>query len=92
MAIGKGNHEHQSEAPAGSTARRFAEHLHEEVDRIAERGERLESRLHDGREHLGEEARRLNASVAGLVRRSPWLVLGGSIAIGFLIGALGRRH
>lgn len=92
MTTGKGNHQQRSETSPGSTARRFAEHLHEGVDRVAERGERLESRLHDGREQFDEEAHRLVTRVSGLVRGSPWLALGGSVAIGFVIGALSRRR
>ncbi len=92
MATGRGNHEQYSEASSGSTARRFADQVHEGVDRVAEHGERLESRLHDGREQIDEEAHRLATRVSTFVRRSPWLALGGSVAIGFMIGALSHRR
>jgi ElaB/YqjD/DUF883 family membrane-anchored ribosome-binding protein len=75
-----------------STTRRFAERMHEGVDQVAERGERLESRLHEGREHLDAEARRLHAGIVRLIRDNPWTAVGGSIAIGFLLSALRRRH
>lgn len=92
MATGNGNDDYQNPGSAESTARRFAERLHEGVDRAAEQGEKLEKRLHEGREQLGEEARHLNAGLMEFVRNNTWVALGGSIAIGFLIGALSRRH
>lgn len=92
MANAKGNHEHHEQDPSQSTARRFAERLHEGVDRAAEQGERLGRRLHEGRENLDEEARRLNAGVLRMVRSNPWVAVGGSIVVGVLIGALFSRR
>lgn len=92
MPSNKANQEH-NEAQAGeSTARRFAERMHEGVDHVAEHGERLEERLHEGREHLDAEARRLHASVIRLVRENPWTAMGASIALGFLLSALSHRR
>lgn len=96
MAIetGNGNDEYrdQTSANSQSTSRRFAERLHEGVDRAAEQGERLERRLSEGREHLNEEAHHLGAGVLDFVRANPWAALGGSIAIGYLLGALSRHR
>lgn len=92
METGNGNDEYKDPNSPKSTARRFAERLHEGVDSAAEQGEKLEKRLHEGREQLGEEARHLNAGLLEFVRGNPWAALGGSIVIGFLIGALSRRH
>lgn len=91
MATREGNNEHGQNTGA-STTQRFAERLHEGVDKAAQKGERLEERLHESRENLDEEARRLNAGVIRMVRTNPWLALGGSIAIGFLLGAISRRR
>lgn len=91
---GNGNDEYGQSTTTGSqsTSRRFAERLHEGVDRAAERGERLEQRLSEGREHLSDEARHLSAGVLEFVRTNPWVALGGTIAIGYLLGALSRHR
>lgn len=90
---GNGNDEYRDPMATGSsTSRRFAERLHEGVDRAAERGERLEQRLSEGREQLSDEARHLSAGVLEFVRSNPWVALGGSIAIGYLLGALSRHR
>jgi ElaB/YqjD/DUF883 family membrane-anchored ribosome-binding protein len=91
MATSEGNNE-PSKNSGNSTTQRFAERLHEGVDKAAEKGERLEERLHEGRVNLDEEARRINAGVMRIVRKSPWLALGGTIAVGFLLGAISRRR
>lgn len=91
MAAKEGNNEHTQNSGT-STTQRFAERLHEGVDKAAVKGERLEERLHESRENLDEEARRLNAGVMRIVRSNPWLALGGSIAVGFLLGAISRRR
>ncbi len=91
MATTEGNNEH-SKNSGDSTAKRFAERLHEGVDKAAEKGERLEERMHESRENLDEEARRINAGVLRIVRKNPWLALGGTIAVGFLLGAMSRRR
>lgn len=90
---GNGNDEYRDPTATGSsTSRRVAERLHEGVDRAAERGERLEQRLNEGREQLSDEARHLSAGVLEFVRTNPWVALGGSIAIGYLLGALSRHR
>lgn len=77
MPNSKANHENNGAQNGESTARRFAERMHEGVDQVAERGERLESRLHEGRAHLDAEARRLHAGIVRLFRANPWAAVGG---------------
>ncbi len=90
MNTTEGNTEHTKHT-GNSKTQRFAESLHEGVDKAAEKGARLEEQLYESRENLDEEARRLNAGVLRAVRKNPWLALGGTIAVGFLLGAMSRR-
>jgi len=71
---------------------RAAEYLHGGVDRLVEQGERLEQRLHDGYERIDAEAHRLNSNVQTSVGQHPWMTIGGSVAVGFLVGMLSARR
>lgn len=75
----------------GYITQRAAGYLHDGVDRMAVRGERLERRLHDGVEKIDTEAHRLFHNVQGSVGEHPWMAVGGSVALGFLVGLLSSR-
>lgn len=77
---------------SGYITQRAAGYLHGGVDRVAERGERLERRLHDGYETLDSEMHRVGAGVRSAIDSHPWMALGGSAAFGFLIGLLSGRR
>lgn len=71
---------------------RAAEYLHDGVDRVAARGERLERRLQDGYEYIDAGAHRLQANVHSTVSEHPWIAIGSSAALGFLAGLLSSRR
>lgn len=73
-------------------AQRAAEYLHDGVDRVVARGERLEQRLHDGYDRLDAQAHRLSENVHDTVGHHPWATIGGSVAVGFLVGFLSSRR
>ncbi len=75
----------------GHITQRAAGYLHGGVDRMAEQGERLERRLHDGYELLDSEAHRVGAGMRSAIDSHPWMAVGGSAAFGFLIGLLSGR-
>lgn len=72
----------------GYYTRRAAGYLHGGIDRIAERGEQIERRLHDGYHRVDRDAHELCSTVRSSVHEHPWAAVGGSAAIGFLIGLL----
>ncbi len=76
---------------ATSTSRRVADALHERLDQAAEKGERLERKLHEKGEHVQDKSRELNGSLTRLMNDRPWAVVGGAVALGLLLGALTRR-
>lgn len=71
---------------------RAAEYLHDGVDRMVEQGGRLEQRLHDGYDRIDAEAHRLNSNVQATIGHHPWMAIGGSVALGFLVGMLSARR
>jgi ElaB/YqjD/DUF883 family membrane-anchored ribosome-binding protein len=71
--------------------KRAAGYLHDGVDRIASRGERIEQRLHDGASRIDDEAHRFLYGVRGGVNHHPWVAVGGSVALGFIVGLLSAR-
>lgn len=73
-------------------SQRAAEYLHGGVDRMAAQGERLERRLQDGYEYIDTEAHRLHANVRGTLGEHPWMAIGSSAALGFLVGLLSSRR
>lgn len=70
---------------------RAAKQIHEGVDRLAVQSGRLEEQLRTRGGKIGESTRELGGDVKRLVQQNPWAVLGGTIAIGFLLGAMYRR-
>lgn len=75
-----------------SRTRHAADRLHDQVENLAEKGERLEQQIRERSNELGENARDLGAGMTRFVRRHPWSVLGGTVAVGFLLGAMTRRQ
>jgi ElaB/YqjD/DUF883 family membrane-anchored ribosome-binding protein len=75
-----------------SVSRRVADELHERIDKAAEKGEQFENTLHDRGARVNEKAHELNSDISRLARDNPWAVVGGSVALGFLIGALTCRR
>jgi ElaB/YqjD/DUF883 family membrane-anchored ribosome-binding protein len=76
----------------GYFSRRAADYLHQGVDRVADTGETVERRLQNGYQLLDTQAQRLNSNVRGMVEHYPWAAIGGSVAIGFLVGMLSGRR
>nr|WP_067296731.1 DUF883 family protein [Marinobacterium profundum] len=73
-------------------SRRVADDLHERIEQAAKVGEELEHGLHERGEQLTDKSRDLNTSLTQIVRDNPWAVVGGSVALGILIGVLTRRR
>ncbi|MFC6669949.1 glycine zipper domain-containing protein [Marinobacterium aestuariivivens] len=55
-------------------------------------GEQLEEGMHERGERLQQRERELRGSLTQVVRDHPWAVVGGSVALGILLGVLGRRR
>jgi ElaB/YqjD/DUF883 family membrane-anchored ribosome-binding protein len=68
--------------------RRAAQYLHDGIERLADRGERLEQRLQDGYQRVDRDAHELYSNVRDSVHQHPWMAVGSSAAIGFIIGFL----
>lgn len=79
------------QSTSASTSRKAADRLHDGIDRAAEAGERLESNLRKQGAHLGAKADQATKSLKSYMHEKPWVVLGSTIAIGFLLGSLSRR-
>lgn len=73
-------------------ARRAADYLHQGVDRVADTGEYVERRLLDGYQALDTQKQRLNTNIRSTVESYPWMTIGGSAALGFLVGVLSGRR
>jgi ElaB/YqjD/DUF883 family membrane-anchored ribosome-binding protein len=73
-------------------SRRVADELHERIEQAVEAGERLEHGLYDRGEKLREKEQDLSSNLSQIVREHPWAVVGGSVALGVLIGVLTRRR
>lgn len=85
-------HTHSQHADeSSSTSRRVADALHEGIDEAAEKGERIERKLHAKNEKIQQRSRELNSSFTRLMQDKPWTVVGGALALGVVIGALSRR-
>jgi len=85
-------HTNSQHAEDSSTAsRRVADTLHERIDEAAEKGERMERKLHEKNEKMQERSRELTGSITRLMHDRPWTVVGGALALGVVIGALSRR-
>lgn len=72
----------------GYYTRRAAEYLHGGIDRVADRSAHLERRLQHSYRRLDKDAHELYSTVRSSVHGHPWMAVGGSAAIGFLIGFL----
>lgn len=73
-------------------SRRVADDLHARIEQAVEMGERLEYGLQERGERLQERERDLSSNLSQVVRDHPWAVVGGSVALGILIGVLTRRR
>lgn len=73
-------------------SRRVADDLHERIEQAVEMGEQLEEGIHERGERLQARERELRGSLTQVVHDHPWAVVGGSVALGFLLGVLGRRR
>ncbi|HYQ72430.1 MAG TPA: hypothetical protein VET88_10955 [Gammaproteobacteria bacterium] len=75
-----------------SVSRRVADEMHERIDQAAEKGEKIEESLHERSAKVSEKAQELNSGISRLARDNPWAVVGGSVVLGFLIGAFTCRR
>jgi len=75
-----------------SVSRRVAEELHERIDQAADKGEKIERTLHERGAQAQVKARELGGGFTRIARDNPWAVVGGSLVLGVLIGALTRRR
>lgn len=75
-----------------SVARKVAEGLHERVDRAAAKGENLERSIHEKSAQAQQKAGEMSQTIKNLAAEKPWMVVGGSIAIGFVLSALLNRR
>lgn len=73
-------------------AQRAADYLHDGIDRVVARGEQFEQRLQDSYGRLDAQAHRLNDNIHETVGHHPWATIGGSVAVGFLVGLLSARR
>lgn len=73
-------------------SRRVAEELHERIDRAAERGDEYERKLHERSAQAQEKASELKGGLSKIAHDNPWALLGGSMALGILIGSLASRR
>lgn len=74
-------------------ARRTADRLHDGIEHMADRGERLERHLRSGCRRIHHDARAASSVLGTFVQDRPLLALGSSAAAGFLIGLACRmRH
>lgn len=75
-----------------SVSRRVADELHDRIDKAAKTGEKLEQNLHERGTQAQDKARELGNSLSSMARSNPWAVIGGSVALGIVLGSiLGRR-
>lgn len=74
-----------------SVSRRVADELHERIDQVAEKSEKLEQKLHESGAGAKTKARELNSGLATLARDNPWLVVGGSVVLGMVLSSFLRR-
>ena len=82
----------QAPKDSDSVSRRVAEELHERIDQAADKGEKLERSLHEQGVLAQGKTHELTSSLSRIARDNPWAVVGGSVALGVLIGALTRRR
>jgi len=78
--------------PQETLSRRVADDLHERIEQAVEMGERLEHGLYERGGRLQARQQDLSSDLSQIVREHPWAVVGGSVALGILIGALTRRR
>ncbi len=75
-----------------SFARRAAEQMHEQIDKAAEKGEKFERTLYEQSGQAKVKARDVSRRMDVMARENPWLAIGGSVALGVVIGALMSRR
>ncbi len=77
---------------AETISRRVADELHERIDQAAERGDEFERKLHERSAQMQEKGRELKGGISRIAHDNPWALLGGSLALGILIGSLASRR
>lgn len=75
-----------------SFARRAAEQMHQRIDQAAEKGEQFERSLYEQSGQAKDKARKMSRRMEVVARDNPWLAIGGSVALGVVIGALMSRR
>lgn len=75
-----------------SVSRRVAEELHDRIDKVASKSEQFEQALHERGAKAQVKASELSSSLSRYAQEKPWMVVGGSMALGVLLSALMRRH
>ncbi|PLX59934.1 DUF883 family protein [Sedimenticola selenatireducens] len=84
----KQNHQSYKE----TISRRVAEELHERIDQAADRGDEFERKLHERGAKVQDKARNLKGGISRIAHDNPWALVGGSVALGILIGSLASRR
>lgn len=92
MTTANSTNKPNSKAESESVSKRAAEHMHERIDQAAEKGEQFERTLHEQSADAQAKARELGDRVSTAARNNPWMAIGGSVALGIVIGALMSRR
>lgn len=88
----KSGNSKRSDQEEPSFSRRAAEQMHEQIDKAADKGEQFERSLYERTDKAKDRARDVSQRMDGMARENPWLAIGGSVALGIVIGAfLARR-
>ncbi|OMH33622.1 YqjD family protein [Motiliproteus sp. MSK22-1] len=82
----------QSAGGEESLSRRVADQLHERIDQVADHAEQSERSLHDLSANAQTKTQELSSGLTKVVRDNPWTAVGGSVALGVLIGMFARRR
>lgn len=75
-----------------SISQRVAEELHERIDQAAKTGEKVEHSLYEQSAQAQQKSQEVAGTLSQLAKDNPWAVFGGSVALGFVIGALVSRR
>ena len=75
-----------------SISQRVAEELHERIDQAAKTGEKFEHSLYEQGAAAQHKSQEVAGTLTQLAKDNPWAVFGGSVALGFVIGALVSRR
>jgi len=75
-----------------TVSRRVAEELHERIDQAAERGDEFERKLHEHGAQVKDKTEELTGGLNRFAHDNPWMLVGGSVALGVLIGSVMSRR